>query len=65
MLTYLGNAKPVPECMADLSDEEWLRGLRNHYGDRIHIGPPRDGAGHTASYWESKGLVGVYLEGNV
>lgn len=60
---WLGNVRIPPQTMRDLSDEEWLKALRSQYGEsRVHIGEPQEGGGHSAGYWEARGMVGLYLD---
>jgi hypothetical protein len=50
--------------MTDLSDAEWLKSLRDHYGAKhICLYRPQDGGvpWRSAADWEARGLIGVYL----
>ena len=64
-MKWLGNVRYPPENMNDLSDKEWVEGLRKEYGDRICFFEPRDGGvpWHSAAEWREKGMIGVYLKG--
>ena len=64
-MKWLGNARVPAQNMSDLSDAEWYAKLQEMYGEKhVHIGPPQEGAGHTAAYWESKEVSGIYLDDN-
>ena len=64
-MQWLGNVKYPPEDMTDLSDAEWVKALREKYGDdRICFYRPQSGGvpWRSASEWEARGLLGVYLK---
>lgn len=61
--TWIGNVRIPAETMHDLSDQEWFDALKEKHGDRLHIGEPQEAGGHTAAYWDQRGMVGLYLEG--
>ena len=62
-MKWLGNIRVPPQTMRDLTDKEWLDNLRAEYGEnRVHIGECQEGGGHTAAYWEAKGMCGLYLD---
>ena len=63
-MRWLGNVRYPPETIEDLSDEEWINQLREHYGDRICFYEPQSGGNpwRTADEWRNRGLIGVYLK---
>ena len=64
-MKWLGNIRYPPEDVTDLSDAEWLKALRAHYGeDHICIHAPQDGGvpWRSAAEWTALGMVGVYLK---
>lgn len=64
-MKWLGNVRYPPQDMTDLSDAEWLKALRVHYGeDHICIYRPQDGGlpWRSAAEWEALGVMGVYLK---
>lgn len=64
-MRWLGNLRYPPETMSDLSDAEWLKALREHYGDEnLCFYRPQDGGvpWRPAAEWEERGLVGIYLK---
>jgi hypothetical protein len=64
-MIWQGNARPFPETMTDLSDEEWWKALIKKYGaEHVHIGEPQDGGYpfHDAKYWSERGMVGIYID---
>jgi len=63
MTDWLGNVRLPPESLRDLSDQEWHRQLQQCYGpDRVHLGPPQACEGHSAAWWEARGMSGLYLD---
>lgn len=60
---WIGNVRIPPASMQDLSDQEWYDALKAKHGDKLHIGEPQAAGGHSAAYWDFRGMVGLYLEG--
>jgi len=64
-MTWLGNLRYPPETMNDLSDAEWLKALRERYGEEnLCFFSPQDGGvpWRSAAEWEARGVMGVYLK---
>lgn len=64
-MKWLGNVRYPPETMSDLSDGEWLKALREHYGaENICFYRPQGGGvpWRSAAEWETLGVMGVYLK---
>jgi len=64
-MKWLGNVRYPPVDMTDLSDAEWLKQLRQHYGDEnICLYLPQAGGvpWRSAKEWEALGMIGVYLK---
>ncbi|MBV9505242.1 MAG: hypothetical protein JO323_09605 [Acidobacteriia bacterium] len=64
-MKWLGNLRYPPKDLTDLSDAEWLKALKDHYGDEnICFYRPQDGGvpWRSAAEWEARGVIGVYLK---